>query len=125
MTNTPAFQLQSLNATVSNNGATGATVQCNTVAGVAVNISSGYTAKVLTQTASNGNPAGAPVDISADCAFTYGATGLLTITFLIAATALLQGAQNNASVLLSNDAGTTESLVATGSINISRTDPSA
>jgi hypothetical protein len=119
---TPAFQTQSLAAQVSSNGATGATVQCNTVAGAAVNISSGFVAKVLVQSNANANPLTAPVDVTASCAFAYGATGLLAITFLTALAALLPGQANNATVLLSNDAGTTESAVAIGSISINRSD---
>jgi hypothetical protein len=120
---TPPFAIQNVNASVSTVGATGTTIQANTVPGVAVNISSGYTAKILVNQASNANPAASPVDITADCGFTYGTTGLLTIAFAATAGLALPGQSCNAAVYLSNDAGTTESLLATGTISIPRSEP--
>ncbi len=122
---TPAFAVQSVNQSVSQNGATGANIQCNNLAGTGVNISSGYVAKLLSQSNSNANPATAPLDITSNCSFVYGTTGLLTITFAAALAATLQGLANSLVVLLSNDAGTTEAVVGLGTLSIARNDPNS
>jgi hypothetical protein len=123
MTVTPNFNVATVNATVSGTGATQFTVQCNSPGGTGVNISSGYTAKLTASAASNANPYASAVNLTSDCTFTYGTTGLLTVTCPAAVAAALPALRNSCAIALSNDSGTTYSTVGLGNISVSGNDP--
>ncbi len=119
---TPAMLQQSFNTTIQKGNAGSIRINTFTPAGVALDVSSGYTLAVLkAQPAGNANTDGAAVDISGDVTPAFDATGV-TLSFTAAQANTMIGALaalfSTVYARLSNDAGTTSSIAAVGQLSV-------
>lgn len=123
---TPVFQTRALNLSVVRQNAGSARVNVFDAKGVAVNVSTGYTAaKVGAQPNSNPNPAynyGNGINLTSLMSFTFDETGFDISWTAAQANSIglaLQTLNNTLGISISNDSGTTAALVALGSISFS------
>lgn len=124
---TPAFQIQTTSITVTRNTPGSATVLTKDSSGNAVDVSTGYTLGTMNVAPSaNQNSAFADVSIGASMTATFGTTGV-TLSWTAAQANTIAGllpvTNCNYGLSISNDAGTTKSLIGLGLLSLAN--PSA
>jgi len=122
MTATPAMQIQSLTMKVRPGNAGLVRINTFDTSGNPLDVHTGFTlAAFKCLSASNANPLTAAVDISGDFTAAFDTTGV-TLSYTAAQATTIAGAllglNNNCSVELSEDGGTTKFDVAVGTIGV-------
>ena len=118
---TPYFRVQTIAPTFMKGQSGSLRINTFDADGAPVDVSSGYTLQKFNLTPPTGfNPNSSIPDVSASFTATFDATGL-TLTWTAAQGTTLQGTPKQqtafATVLISNDSGTTKQLVAQGNVN--------
>lgn len=115
---TPAFQLQTKSFTIPELGKTTLTFNVKDEAGVAIDVSAGYTAAVLGRPSSSPNQQAAQTNIGALGTFAYNADGTIVLTLDQNDASSLESVRYNYLLLVSNDAFATQGAASKGSITI-------
>lgn len=122
---TPAFSIQTQAITVTKGTPGSVTIPTKDVSGTVVDVSAGYTlGKLTVQPSSNVNPLFADIDLTADVSAAFSTTGV-TLSWTAAQASTIAAAlpviNNTFGLSISNDAGTTKSLIGLAGLNLANT----